>query len=105
SPVEVRELDKDRRGNVVGCTFAEMRPDPEARPGHRREVEYRRTMTRRDDGQVDVYTYRDGEPYDWGDGPDGKSAWTLAVDFVPLRHVQHRRIGFGWGASELSGVR
>lgn len=105
-PETIAELEKDADGNVTGATFLEMRPDPEATHRPAPAVEYRRTITRRDSGQVDVYTYRDRDPYSWGEGPTGReSAWTLEVDFCPVVHVEHLDIGFGWGASELSGVR
>lgn len=108
NPERVVDLEKDADGNVLSCAIWDQRRDPEdtAVPfGQRRLVNYHRTMHRRDDGTVDVYTYRDREPYDWGEGPGGRgSAWTLEIDFVPLVHIEHRDLGYEFGGSELAGV-
>lgn len=105
NPATVREIEKDRRDRIVGCTIAEQRPDPREDGKYKnRKVTYTRTMTKNDSGGVDVYTYLDGQEYAWGEGPSKRmSRWTLEIDFVPLIHIEHKDIGFGWGESELAG--
>lgn len=108
NPEKVTDLEKDGEGRVVGCTIWDERRDPDQADiahGHRRKVDYQRTMSIRDDGRLDVYTYRGREPYNWGEGPTGsESAWTLEQGFVPLYHIEHRDLGFDFGGSELAGV-
>jgi hypothetical protein len=108
NPERVVDLEKDADGHVLSCCIWDQRRDPEDTRvpfGQRRLVNYHRTMHRRDDGTVDVYTYRDQQAYDWGEGPAGSgAAWTLDIDFVPLVHIEHRDLGYDFGGSELAGV-
>lgn len=110
----VFDVSKDERGNVVGYTIVEHRPDPEwagdalSSPpwvlyleecwrGEGELVWFRTSIVR--NGQA--------EPYDWRTYADGEEplghTWEQPYGFVPLVHVQNRDVGKGWGWSVFQG--
>lgn len=96
NPGNLIEVERDFSGNVKAYTFEEIRlsgdeDDPlEA-------VTYRETAER--DGVNVVYrTYREGKPFDWG---NGAAEWSVPYGFIPIVVIPHIDVGLNWGFSEL----
>lgn len=104
-PGMIKEVDKDRFGNVKGYVIEEEREAPESgltsrpdrTPTKLKTVTYTEVAER--DGDAVIYsTYRDSKPYDWtGNGTE----WAVNYGFVPLVLIQHNSVGLDWGWSEI----
>ena len=92
-PGIVVDLDKDPFGNIKGYVIEEER----AHPIDDKPVTYKETAER--DGDLVVFkTFLNDTPFAWN---DIASSWSEPYGFVPLVHIQHNDVGFGWGWSEL----
>ncbi|MDB5352363.1 MAG: hypothetical protein JWN86_3610 [Planctomycetota bacterium] len=120
-PGTISYLERDHRGDTRAYQRREWRSNlsgkPDARTGTAKigkaETEYVEDVELTASG-VRYTTYRDGKPFDWrigpdgrmlGDGPGSSPTWELACDFVPFYLVQHIDEGVGWGCSEFEGGR
>jgi hypothetical protein len=106
-PQSIRQIDRDARGNLTRYVLEELRPDPEYNADvSTPALAYYNEVCAKVGRRIEFATYRNGEPYDWRAYPDDSAprvgpVWTEDYGFVPLRVVQHRDMGLGWGWGEL----
>lgn len=108
-PSTIARVRRDARGNVKEYVIEEWRSDPEYDQGAFGDVQAEYSEWCRKVGDSVVYTtYRNREPYDWREYPEGTdpseevgAEWAEPYGFVPMVFIQHRDMGKGFGWSEL----
>lgn len=109
-PSTLKWVDVNSEGRVVASIREESRYDPAGLKSLRnvlgddpvssvKRVTYTQEMMLSGDG-VEVRTYLDGRPYDWGEGPEGAVQWLARWPAVPLVLTQHIPIGGMFGMAE-----
>lgn len=92
-PATIKHIDVEY-GNVKGYYIERVMPQSDKNAP---EVIYGESAER--DGEDVVYqTFKNGQPFDWG---NGASEWRQALGFVPMVMLQHVNVGETWGWSEI----
>jgi hypothetical protein len=98
-PNRVKRVVKDAEGNIQEYEFEWKELHPLGM--HAKTATYNEVCWR-EGGKVWYRTYLDKKPFAWPTNPyEGEWEWSMPYDFVPLKHIQHKDVGLGWGEAEV----